>query len=944
MKATSGRPVGEAQCHSHGSLSGPALSIISFNTEGLTGAKQDLLAELCVINNCDILCLQETHRGPTRSRPRINGMTLIVERPHDQYGSAILARDGLNADKFSLSDMNNIEVLSIDLLGIRVSSVCKPPAETFSLPKEATDGKLNIVIGDFNSHSTTWGYRQTNDDGDLVENWADANQMSLIHDPKLPASFNSCRWRRGYNPDLEFASSTIASQCEKVVLHPIPHSQHRPIALRINAVIAPRTVPFRRRFNLKKANWDKFAEDLDLYIKDLPVLPTNYDTFVKMIKKSSRQNIPRGCRTKYIPGLNEESKTLYDEYVNRFESDPFSAETLECGDLLTSIITESRQRRWREFVESTDLTHSSRKAWKTIRILGNDYTKAQPVPQVTADQVAHQLLVNSQGNPNHHPPRAKLPKADATISEGTSHFTRPFSMDDLRNAIKDMKNNKAAGLDDILCEQIKHFGPLALQWLLDMLNQSLSTNRIPKIWRKSRVIALLKPGKDPSIPKNYRPISLLCHTYKLFERLILNRIAPLVDELLIPEQAGFRPGKSCTGQLLNLTQYIEDGYEKGLITGAVFVDLSAAYDTVNHRILTKKLFEITKDVRLTELIQNLLSNRRFFVDLNGNRSRWRRQKNGLPQGSVLAPMLFNIYTNDQPVHPDTRRFLFADDLSISAQGRTFKEVETTLSNALTVLTPYYAANHLRANPDKTQMSVFHLKNREANRQLRVCWQGKWLSSTSKPVYLVLGVTLDRTLSYKNHILNTKMKVGARNNILKKLANTHWGADASTVRATALGLCFSTAEYAAPVWCRSTHTTKLDPVLNSACRAVSGCLRPTRVDDLYLLCGIAPPHIRRAVAAQREKLKQESDPHHVLYQHVPPQKRLKSRHSFLHSVEPLRGSAASQRTAMWSQHLQTAPHELTIPPRESLPPGGRRHGQPGYVSTASEQAQEGARPL
>ena len=175
-----------------------------------------------------------------------------------------------------------------------------------------------------------------------------------------------------------------------------------------------------------------------------------------------------------------------------------------------------------------------------------------------------------------------------------------------------------------------------------LLNECMRTNSIPKIWRKSRVVALLKPCKDPASPKSYGPISLLCHTYKLFERLILNRVAPFVDEHLIPEQAGFRPGKSCTGQLLNLTQLIEDGYEEGLITGAAFVDLSAAYDTVNHRILTRKLFEITQDVRLTELIQNMLSNRRFFVDLVGKRSRWRRQKNGLPQGSVLAPLLFNI--------------------------------------------------------------------------------------------------------------------------------------------------------------------------------------------------------------------------------------------------------------------------------------------------------------
>ena len=103
--------------------------------------------------------------------------------------------------------------------------------------------------------------------------------------------------------------------------------------------------------------------------------------------------------------------------------------------------------------------------------------------------------------------------------------------------------------------------------------------RLPSL--QSNIIAILKPGKHSSIPKNYRPISLLCHTYKLYERMILNKIAPAIEQHPIKEQAGCRSGKSCTSQLLNLTQHIEDEYEEGMITGTAFVDLSAAYDTVN---------------------------------------------------------------------------------------------------------------------------------------------------------------------------------------------------------------------------------------------------------------------------------------------------------------------------------------------------------------------------
>ena len=131
-----------------------------------------------------------------------------------------------------------------------------------------------------------------------------------------------------------------------------------------------------------------------------------------------------------------------------------------------------------------------------------------------------------------------------------------------------------------------------------------------------------------------------------------------MDEQLSPDQAGFRPGRSCGGQVLNLTQYIEDGYENKIITGAVFVYLTAAYDTINHRALLLKLAKTIKNTTIVSVIKSLLTNQRFFVEMNGKHSRWRIQKNGLPQGSVLAPILFNIYTNDQSHFNNIRRFIY----------------------------------------------------------------------------------------------------------------------------------------------------------------------------------------------------------------------------------------------------------------------------------------------
>jgi len=838
----------------------------------------------------------------------------VAERPHDKYGSAIFIRDDLKVKSVSVSAANNVEVITAELPNVVVHSVYKPPGEQFVFPPLGHRSVPQIVIGDFNSHSTSWGYDATDDDGAAVEQWAESSRLTLIHDAKLPKSFNSARWKKGYNPDLIFASSSIDNMCVKSVLNPIPHTQHRPICITVNPVLVAQPTAFRRRFNLRKANWSGYSTDVDMLIQEVEPTPENHEKFVKAIRVASRKHIPRGCRSHYIPGLSEESKSLYEAYKRQYLSNPFDDTTLDTGNELTSKMAEEIKKRWEEMITSTDLTNNSQKAWQTIRKLSNDPTTTKPPCLVTANQVAHQLLVNGRGDLPTKPKRPKIPP----MSKNDSSLVSPFTEEEYKKGIATLKNKKAAGIDDVLVEQLKNLGPRAHRWLHSMLNVCFTENRIPKVWRQSKIIAILKPGKDSAIPKSYRPISLLCHTYKLYERLILNRIAPSVERHLITEQAGFRPGKSCCSQLLNLTQHIEDGYQRHMITGAAFVDLSAAYDTVNHRLLIQKLYDFTQDSLLCRVIQNMMASRRFYVELNNGRSRWRIQKNGLPQGSVLSPVLFNIYTNDQPLHEGTRNFIYADDLCVTAQYPIFSKVEHTIEEALDDLTTYYRSNSLRANPDKTQVTAFHLKNSEAKRTLQVKWNNTDLENTPYPKYL--GVTLDRTLSYKKHIQNTKMKVTTRNNLLRKLSTSKWGSNASTIRTTALALSYSAAEYACPVWSRSPHASKLDPELNNACRSITGCLKPTNVEELYLLAGIAPPDIRRNVCARVEKKKQETNAAHSLHGHVPAESRLKSRHCFLSSVRSADFPAKVIRRSEWQRRQNATSHNCAVNLDESLATG------------------------
>ena len=267
--------------------------------------------------------------------------------------------------------------------------------------------------------------------------------------------------------------------------------------------------------------------------------------------------------------------------------------------------------------------------------------------------------------------------------------------------------------------------------------------------------------------------------------------------------------------------------------------LSICNDTVWHRGLTCKLLRLLPDKHIVQIIMEIVHNRSFTLTTGDSKqSRLRCLRNGVPQRSVLAPLLFNIYTCDLP-SMTSQKNAYTDDSALLYASRDWKAMEDTLSQDMTTLFAYLQNWKLKLINTK-MMAAFYLNNREAKRELNVYNNGNLLPPCPVPPYL--GVELHRLLTFRHHLEALCKKPSTRVLLLRRLAGSGWGAGAKTLCLSALSLVYSTAENCAPVWCRSSHIRLIDSILNDALRIVIGCLRPTPTEDLPVLhpASLAPP--------------------------------------------------------------------------------------------------------
>lgn len=870
----------DSDTHTKNIAIGAKLKIMSLNIEGISMQKCDYLSRLLNELDIDILLLQETHLelDSAPSRSFIAGYTEVSKQCHPKYGISTYARKPeLVAKLGETTENNGTQRCTVKTEGIEITNVYKPPAEKWSQPPKRQFEHPALIIGDFNSHHNEWGYKEANAAGHELHDWAIRIDAHLIYDPNTRGTFRSARWNKDYTPDLVFVTKDANHKplaASREVLTDFPNSQHRPIIITTGIqIIRTEAIP-QPRWNFKKANWEEYTSHIERTCQRIPPSSENITRFGKLILKSAKKSIPRGVRKWYIPCWSEASENLLKEFEKTQDQ--------EIAEQLLSTLQEDRRKRWIETVENLDMRHSSRHAWQLIKKLEPKDNVNKTAPVISADEVAKEIKQRGRHIPDHvfeRKIRKEYNRIWNSLPKDGSMWTLPISYTEIDTAIKDMKNGKAAGIDGIYPDMITHLGPAAKQWLASAMTDILEKGKYPQTWKHAKVIAILKPGKPATSPSSYRPISLLCCLYKLLEKIILTRITPMISNIIPVEQAGFQQNRCTTEQVLALTSQIEAGFERKQKTGTVLLDLSAAYDTVWTGGLMLKLARVIHCRKLLKLIAQMTGPRKFHVVLGSTYSKVKRIKNGVPQGSVLAPALFNVYISDMP-DTTSLKLGYADDWALTHQSRSWNEIESTLSKDVSIMKRFFDTWYLKMNTTKTVTTAFHLNNKESKRTLKIEIDGETLPADQYPKYL--GVTLDRQLTYKKHLEGTASKIGKRNCLLRKLAGTTWGASQTLLRTSTLALCHSVGEYCAPVWMRSTHTNLVDVKLRESMRIITGCLKSTPTQWLPVMSAIAPPHLRRENINQKWVQTAESatrTPLQNIYKNAPRKSRLKSRSPF-----------------------------------------------------------------
>ena len=341
----------------------------------------------------------------------------------------------------------------------------------------------------------------------------------------------------------------------------------------------------------------------------------------------------------------------------------------------------------------------------------------------------------------------------------------PTNADELKEIISHL-NNVGAGFDKINSRLFKSTYEHIMDILLHLFNSCLISGIFPSIFKVAVIKPIFKAG-DPKELNNYRPISILPFISKVLEQLICNRLrAHLANNSIIhPQQFGFQKNRSTYMPLLLFQNSITKAFEDAEPAVGIFLDLRKAFDTVDTPILLKKLQKYGIRQKSLDIISSYLFGRKQCVKINGLLSSYRDVCIGVPQGSILGPILFILYINDLPkISPKMTCLLYADDTAIVVKEKSVELLQNTVNEIMPMLSKWFSANYLSLNVAKTFAQHYSISSPEFT--IKICINGAEITEKEEVKYL--GVVIDKSLKFSHHIRHTANIISRNIGIISRI--------------------------------------------------------------------------------------------------------------------------------------------------------------------------------
>ncbi|XP_059051095.1 uncharacterized protein LOC131845944 [Achroia grisella] len=648
-----------------------------------------------------------------------------------------------------------------------------------------------IVLGDFNCHHTMWGSHFNDPLSSSLLDLLDDLNLCVLNDGS--ATRRIAPTQNPSSPDLSLASPTLIN---KLIWHILPNS---------------------------------YAADDSIPIKN--------STINKICSPPWWDN---ECTTSV-----KQRKDAENTYALNLTMDNYLAFRKICAST-KRLLAKKKKIGWQKFCESlSPRTHPS-VVWKKL----NSFRKGCTSVEATSNDPLPWLnnLYNNLAPP-FAPSQDCLPIPSPPVSN--DRMDEPFSYPELCCALDHLRDS-SPGIDGIPYSFIHRISISAKKKLLEILNAVFVSGNVPESWKTQIVVPILKPGKDASDASSYRPIALSSVLAKIMEHLLKNRLEWILENknLLPNSQFGFRRGRGTIDSLSILTNEVRLAFSKNQHLIGVFLDVSSAYDNVQLPILRQKLQKLSIPARLTNIICNLFMARSISLRFQGSLHPPRLVWKGLPQGSVLSPLLFNLYTCDleTSVSCFCNTLQYADDIALYLASDSLPGIVSGLNNALWYLHQWLEDHGLALSIPKCTAVVFTRKRQIP--PIHLSLNGQNIKTEDKVKFL--GIILDSKLSGLHHLTYISNKCESAINVLKALSGVRWGSHPYSQKLLYNSIVRSHFDYGCFLLEPSNKIAlaKLDRIQSRCLRLVLGAMKSSPNNAVQVECVDPPLQLRRQFLSDR----------------------------------------------------------------------------------------------